>query len=138
LQGTLRQLCPLCSRSLLRLGYEGRHLQTLFYWVTFLDLISFIHSTQTCVVIKFGVIIKCSLTLRRLLQSVGGNGAVCNCRRCSQTKQLTANWGQSLHLQCSVTLPGHNSFSLVSQPYKWYHLSSQNNQPQVIKYRYTM
>ncbi|ODM98388.1 Semaphorin-2A, partial [Orchesella cincta] len=74
-----------------------------------------------------------------LLQSVGGNGAVCNCRRCSQQKRVVANWGQSLHLQCSVSLPGHTSSSFISQPYKWYHIpasSSQNNpnQPQAIKY----
>ncbi|CAG7818868.1 unnamed protein product [Allacma fusca] len=72
-----------------------------------------------------------------LLQSVGGNGAMCNCRRCAQQKRVVANWGQSLHLQCSVTLPGHFS-SFVSQPYKWYHypLSSQNSQQQaqVIKF----
>ncbi|XP_021968718.1 semaphorin-2A isoform X2 [Folsomia candida] len=72
-----------------------------------------------------------------LLQNVGGNGAICsNCRRCSQMKRVVANWGQSLHLQCSVTLPGHSSSSLVSQAYKWYHYAtpSQNNQPQAIKY----
>jgi hypothetical protein len=66
------------------------------------------------------------ICLSRLLQGVGGNGAICNCRRCVQQKRIVANWGQSLHLQCSVTLPGDTSSPHGSHPYKWVHIPSYN------------
>ncbi|ODM98681.1 Semaphorin-2A [Orchesella cincta] len=74
-----------------------------------------------------------------LLQSVGGNDTICNCRRCSPTKLIQATWGQSLYLQCAVNVPGHVSAnSIASQPYVWYHFptSSQgdNGEPRAIKF----
>jgi hypothetical protein len=45
---------------------------------------------------------------------------VCSCRRCVQQKHVLANWGQSLHLQCSIAMPGNGAL----QTYKWLHIPS--------------